>query len=203
MGLLKLHHRQQAALPPMTRVIRNLQPNLEDLLRGACAFVSAGKGIQVGLSWPLRPDLVSPRSRPLPSWLLLGYPCEDGCGKAGTERHSTPGDPPMRSCLSRFLVLTLAFLPAAPLLSGEKGQPSGITVDKDKRTVTIACSIAPRKLPNLKQIYPIEVIATFPAPRGQKAHETVVNFDVKPSDVHKALVGLGLKPGKPGLGEIN
>ncbi len=91
----------------------------------------------------------------------------------------------MRSCLSRFLVLTLAFLPAAPLLSGEKGQPSGITVDKDKRTVTIACSIAPRKLPNLKQIYPIEVIATFPAPRGQKAHETVVNFDVKPSDVHK------------------
>ncbi|HYT89010.1 MAG TPA: YdjY domain-containing protein [Gemmataceae bacterium] len=109
----------------------------------------------------------------------------------------------MRSCLSRFLVLTLAFLPAAPLLSGEKGQPSGITVDKDKRTVTIACSIAPRKLPNLKQIYPIEVIATFPAPRGQKAHETVVNFDVKPSDVHKALVSLGLKAGKPGLGEID
>jgi hypothetical protein len=108
----------------------------------------------------------------------------------------------MRSCLSRLLVLTLALLPAAPLLSGEKAQLSGITVDKSKRTVTIACTIAPRKLPNLKQIYPIEVIATFPAPRGQKAHETVVNFEAKPSDIHKALVGLGLKAGKPALGEM-
>jgi hypothetical protein len=102
----------------------------------------------------------------------------------------------------------LGLLPAAVLLwllapahGGEKKGAAGIKVDKDKRTVTIDAKVAPRKLPNLKQIYPIEVIATFPAPRGQKAHETVVVYDVKPSDVHKALVGLGLKPGKPGLGE--
>jgi hypothetical protein len=102
----------------------------------------------------------------------------------------------------------LGLVPAAALLfllapshGGEKKAASGITVDKDKRTVTIDAKVAPRKLPNLKQIYPLEVIATFPAPRGQKAHETVVVYDVKPSEVHKALVSLGLKPGKPGLGE--
>jgi len=44
-------------------------------------------------------------------------------------------------------------------------------------------------------------VATWPAPKGQKAHETVVVFDVKPSEVHKALESLGLKAGKPALGE--
>jgi hypothetical protein len=89
----------------------------------------------------------------------------------------------------------------APSHSGEKKGPDGFTVDKDKRTLTIPAKVAPRKLPNLKQVYPLEVIATFPAPRGQKAHETVVIYEAKPSAIHKALVGLGLKPGKPGLGE--
>src|SRR5262249_35169208 len=72
---------------------------------------------------------------------------------------------------------------------------------KDKRTLTIECAIAPRKLPNLANIYPIEVIGCYPAPRGQKAHETVITFTgVKPSSVHKALEQLGLKPGKPAVG---
>src|SRR5262249_19505357 len=52
------------------------------------------------------------------------------------------------------------------------------------------------------EIYPIEVIACYPHPRGQKAHETVVTFTgIKPSQVHKALEELGLKPGKPAVGE--
>ena len=76
-----------------------------------------------------------------------------------------------------------------------------IQVDKEKKTVTIACKIAPRKLPNLSEIYPIEVIASLPAPKGQKAHETVLTFDAKPSDIHKALESLGLKAGKPAKGE--
>jgi hypothetical protein len=81
-------------------------------------------------------------------------------------------------------------------------RPGVLTVDKAKRTLTIECAIAPRKLPNLDEIYPIEVIGCYPAPRGQKAHETVVTFTgVKPSSVHKALEGLGLKPGKPAAGE--
>jgi hypothetical protein len=78
--------------------------------------------------------------------------------------------------------------------------PSKLEVDKDRRTVTITCAVAPRKLPHLNEVYPIEVIATHP--EGQKAHETVVIFaGLKPSEVHKALGSLGLKAGKPAKGE--
>jgi len=76
-----------------------------------------------------------------------------------------------------------------------------VTIDKVKRTVSVPCRVAPRKLASLKEIYPLEVIATYPAPRGQKAHETVLIFETKPSDVHAALVSIGLKPGKPAVGE--
>jgi outer membrane protein assembly factor BamB len=78
---------------------------------------------------------------------------------------------------------------------------AGLVVDKKGRTVTLPCKIAPRKLATLKEIYPLEVVACYPAPQGAKAHETVVTFDVKPSDVHKALESLGLKPGEPARGE--
>lgn len=89
---------------------------------------------------------------------------------------------------------------------GDDAKP-GIVVDKDKRTVTIDAKIAPRILndPRYKREdgkpYPIEVIASWPFPKGQKAHETVVTIDVKPSEVHKALESLGLKAGKPAVGE--
>jgi len=83
-------------------------------------------------------------------------------------------------------------------LSGAAAQ---ITVDKSARSVIVPCRIAPRKLPTLKEIYPLEVVATYPAPRGQKAHETVVIFEVKPSEVHKAMESFGLKPGTPARGE--
>ena len=72
-----------------------------------------------------------------------------------------------------------------------------LVVNKEERTVSIPCLIAPRKLPNLNEIYPIEVVATSPAPAGKKAHETVVTTGVKPSDVHKAIESLG-----SGQGEI-
>jgi outer membrane protein assembly factor BamB len=80
--------------------------------------------------------------------------------------------------------------------------PTGtIAVDVQQRRIAIPCKIAPRKLPTLKEVYPLEVFATYPSPRGQKAHETVVVFECKPSDVHKALASLGLKPGSPRRGE--
>jgi hypothetical protein len=84
--------------------------------------------------------------------------------------------------------------------AADKDTPAGIVVDKDKRTVTIDAKVAPRKLADEKfggKIYPIEVIACWAYPKGQKAHETVVTIDVKPSDVHKAIESLGLKPGTP------
>jgi hypothetical protein len=100
------------------------------------------------------------------------------------------------------LILTLAYnLPATP--GAGKEPESRVVIDKDKRTITIPAKVAPRKIddPRYKEIYPIEVIPCFAFPRGQKAHETVVTIGVKPSEVHKALVDLGLQPGKPVFGE--
>lgn len=102
----------------------------------------------------------------------------------------------MLTRLAAVAVLMLTTLAAAQPAT----QPA-ITVDQAKKTITIPCVIAPRKLPHLNEVYPIEVIATLPHPQGQKAHETVVNFTVKPSDVHKALESFGLKAGKPVKGD--
>jgi hypothetical protein len=74
--------------------------------------------------------------------------------------------------------------------------PPGIVVDKEKKTITIDAKMAPRKLDYLDQIYPIEVVACFAHPKGEKAHETLVTIEAKPSDVHKALESLGLKAGR-------
>jgi hypothetical protein len=101
-----------------------------------------------------------------------------------------------------LLLLALAFL-LLPLPGGAgKNESDGIKVDKDKKTVTIDAKIAPRKLEYLKgEVYPIEVIACWPHPKGKKAHETVVTIDVMPSAIHKALEQIGLKAGKPVQGE--
>jgi hypothetical protein len=103
--------------------------------------------------------------------------------------------------------LTLCLLTVALVVglapADEKG--GGISVDKEKKTVTIDAKIAPRKLADPKfmdKIYPIEVIACWAYPKGQKAHETVVTFDIKPSEIHKALESLGVKPGKPVFGDV-
>jgi hypothetical protein len=85
------------------------------------------------------------------------------------------------------------------------GLAAEIKVDKDKKTIILPCKVAPRKLPDLSEVYPLEVICTVQTlangKRAQKAHETVVVFDGKPSDLHKSLEELGLKPGKPAKGE--
>lgn len=105
--------------------------------------------------------------------------------------------------MKRIVVLLGIFIAfVAPLSSQDKkeGTP-GVTVDKDAKTVTIDAKIAPRKLKNLDKIYPLEVIACWPAPKGKKAHETIVTIEAKPSDVHKALESLGIKAGKPVMGD--
>ncbi len=87
--------------------------------------------------------------------------------------------------------------------------PDAIKVDKEKKTVTVDAKVAPRKLPHLEQSYPIEVIACWgyvkdakPGEKnGKKSHETIVTIDVMPSDVFAAMEQLGLKPGKPAVGE--
>jgi hypothetical protein len=103
--------------------------------------------------------------------------------------------------------MTLLTALAAGLLtlasSAQDKPPAGVAVDQEKRTVTVEAKVAARKLPHLAEVYPVEVIATFPYREGVKgkAHETVVVTEAKPSAVHKALESLGLKPGKPARGE--
>src|SRR5258706_2198095 len=95
-----------------------------------------------------------------------------------------------------FGVMAALLVGGSTLAADDK---AGIVVDKEKKTVTIPAKIAPRKIndPRYTEIYPIEVIACAEFPKGQKAHETVITVDAKPSDVHKALESLGLKAGKP------
>src|SRR5438132_12041602 len=97
--------------------------------------------------------------------------------------------------------MKIALIAAVLAFWGPDPAPQGVVVDAAKKTVRVPCKIAPRKLANLAEVYPIEVVATWPAPKGQKAHETVVTFEVMPSEIHKGLEALGLKPGKPGRGE--
>ena len=106
----------------------------------------------------------------------------------------------------RLRVLLLAAcvgLVPATARTGDKKGGSGVQVDPEKRLIHIDAKVAPRKIedPRYKQIYPIEVVACWPFPKGQKAHETVVTIEAMPSDVHAALVKLGLKPGTPVLGQ--
>ena len=106
------------------------------------------------------------------------------------------------SRISIFLGVLATLAPgASPARADSAGK--GVTVDKARRAVIIDSKVAPRKIndPRYKEIYPIEVIACWAFPKGQKAHETIVTIEALPSDVHKALEGLGLKPGKPIKGD--
>jgi len=85
--------------------------------------------------------------------------------------------------------------------SAEEKKVAAVTVDATRKSVTVEAKVAPRKLEHLKgEVYPIELIASWPHPRGKKAHETVLTIDADPSEVHKALEKVGLKPGKPAKG---
>ncbi len=104
--------------------------------------------------------------------------------------------------ITRIGLFVLCGLLTGSLLPAQEPTP-GVTVDRVARTVSIDCKIAPRKINDekFKEIYPIEVIASWAYPKGQKAHETVLTYEAKPSDIHKALESLGLKPGAPVRGE--
>lgn len=101
-----------------------------------------------------------------------------------------------RRILGLALVAVLAL--SAPARAADKVD-EGVSIDTSKGTITIDAKVAPRKIndPRYTEIYPIEVIASYPFPRGKKAHETVVTVEAKPSAVHKALERLGLKAGVP------
>ena len=75
----------------------------------------------------------------------------------------------------------------------------GIFIDRKNSRVVVDVEIAPRKLPHLKQVYPVEVMVA--GAEGKKAHETVLVSVASPFQVHRALEKLGLKAGQPGIGD--
>ena len=97
--------------------------------------------------------------------------------------------------------LCFATLSAEVTNAQQKKDKPGVVIDEAKKTITVDAKVAPRKLANLDKVYPIELIAGWPAPQGKKAHEIVVSIEIDPSEVHKGLEKLGLKPGKPAMGE--
>jgi hypothetical protein len=106
--------------------------------------------------------------------------------------------------MHRLCVLVVAAcVGLAPAVGGGKKAGPGVSVDKGKRLIRVDAKVAPRKIndPRYVKIYPIEVIACWPFPKGQKAHETVITTEVMPRQVHAALINLGLKAGAPVLGE--
>ena len=107
-----------------------------------------------------------------------------------------------RATVASCLILVAALTSAAGRDPDPAAPTPGVVVDRAKRTVRVDAKIAPRKINDerYKEIYPIEVIACWAFPKGQKAHETVVTIEAPPSAVHKAVEGLGPKPGKPAVG---
>jgi hypothetical protein len=106
--------------------------------------------------------------------------------------------------MNRFIIAFACVVALSATLaerSPAEDKKSGVTVDAAKKIVLVDAKVAPRKLEHLKgEVYPIELIASWPHPKGKKAHETVLTIDANPSEVHKALERLGLKPGKPAKG---
>ena len=91
--------------------------------------------------------------------------------------------------MSKHLIIMVVSV-FAVLPAGAEDKSAGIVVDKNNRTITVDCKIAPRKMEDPKfqgKTWPIEVIACYPYPKGQKAHETVVTIEVKPSEVLRFL----------------
>jgi hypothetical protein len=104
--------------------------------------------------------------------------------------------------MARYFLPLAALIAFAAALSAADKPPAGITVDKEKKTVTVDAKVSPRKVLDSGEVYPIEVIACWgKEKKGKKAHETVVTIDVLPSDVAKAVESLGVKPGTPAVGE--
>ena len=96
--------------------------------------------------------------------------------------------------LGILLALAASYSPA----DEKPTDAGGVVVDKAGKRVLVDAKIAPRKLEHLKgEVYPIEVVACWPHPKGKKAHETVVTIDANPSAVAAALESLGLKHGAP------
>ena len=96
--------------------------------------------------------------------------------------------------------LALVMFSQASRAQEKKAGPRGITVDTTRRAVIVDAKVCAAQAAEPRQGLPDRARRRLGAPAGKKAHEIVVSIDVQPSEVHKALEQLGLKPGKSALG---
>jgi hypothetical protein len=68
-----------------------------------------------------------------------------------------------------------------------------VKVDQANRTVRVAAEVNLR-VPKAGVLWPIEVVL---CQKGGKMHEAAFFTEAVPSEIHKALVSIGLKPGSP------
>jgi hypothetical protein len=85
------------------------------------------------------------------------------------------------------LALCLSALGAGPAATQPAGPLPHITIDAKARTVRVDCEAVAAD-------YPLEFLAVV---TGTNEYEAVVRSEVKPSDLHLALLMVGLKPGQP------
>ena len=87
----------------------------------------------------------------------------------------------------RAAVAALLTLAAAAPATKPAGRLPHIDVDAKARTVRVECEVVAAD-------YPLEFLAVV---TGTNEYEAVVRSDVKPSDLHLALLLIGLTPGSP------
>ncbi|HSV14826.1 MAG TPA: YdjY domain-containing protein [Tepidisphaeraceae bacterium] len=91
-----------------------------------------------------------------------------------------------RLCFLLPLLCIAAIAPAAPT-TAPVGKLPHIEVDVQQKQVHVECEA-------VRADYPLEFLAVV---RNGNEYESIVRSDAKPSDVHLALLMLGLKPGEP------
>src|SRR5947209_3510920 len=91
-----------------------------------------------------------------------------------------------RLCFLVPLLLTATIIQATPT-TAPVGKLPHIEVDVQQKQVRVECEA-------VRADYPLEFLAVV---RNGNEYESIVRSDAKPSDVHLALLMLGLKPGEP------
>ena len=89
-----------------------------------------------------------------------------------------------------FLAMVLVGCSVAQLFAADSPL---VQVDREKRVVRVTAE-ATKRVERAGKVWPIEV---FLCGLGGKMHEAVFHTTAKPSEIHKALEAIGLKPGAP------
>jgi hypothetical protein len=104
--------------------------------------------------------------------------------------------PRLRSCRALGVVLALSLIPVVPPSAraqdakpqaGKVGKLPFVTFDAQRKQVRVECEA-------LGVDAPLEF---FCVRNGGSEHESILRTPAKPSDIHTALLAIGLQPGKP------